>query len=86
MRKHPEEAKTMNKQSKANVAQGEGANSEEDLEKEEERKKKGRIGWCVWFIAQELQEFLNVMKSRTTKKTWRNDEVTAASKITMKLW
>lgn len=34
----------MNKQSKANVAQGEGANSEEDLEKEEERKKKGRIG------------------------------------------
>jgi hypothetical protein len=44
MRKHPEEAKTMNKQSKANVAQGEGANSEEDLEKEEERKKKGRIG------------------------------------------
>lgn len=28
-------------------------------------------------VAQELQEFLNVMKSRTTKKTWKNDEATA---------
>ena len=41
LRKHPEEAKAMNKQSKANAVQGEDVNSEEDLEKEEERKKKG---------------------------------------------
>ena len=41
LRKHPEEAKAMSKQSKANGDQEEGTNSEEDLEKEEERKKKG---------------------------------------------
>ena len=30
-------------------------------------------------VAQELQEFLNVMKSHSTKKTWKNDEVTQPS-------
>ena len=44
------------------------------------QKKKGKNRNRVWFLAQELQEFLNVMKSRNTKKTWRNDEVTSSSK------
>ena len=48
---------------------------------DEDRKKKGRNAFVDLNVAQELQEFLNVMKSRTTKKTWKNDEVTAESRV-----
>lgn len=47
---------------------------------DEDRKKKGKSAFVESNVAQELQEFLNVMKSRTTKKTWKNDEVTAESR------
>ena len=32
---------------------------------------------AVYKRNEDVQEFLNVMKSRTTKKTWKNDEATA---------
>ena len=87
MRNHPDEAKAMKAQRGGKKMSRGSSGSPEDVDEEtkkamdEERKKKG-----IWYssssshLAQELQEFLNVMKSRTTKKTWKNDEVTIPSK------
>ena len=81
-RKHPEEAKAAGGEKKA-MTKNPSQDTEEDEEKkkedEEKRKKKGGSGASCLDLAQELQEFLNVMKSGRTKKTWRNDEAVVAS-------
>lgn len=76
---HPEE-KSVSKQKEVDGSEEEELSDEAKKELLSNQKKKGKNRNRVWFLAQELQEFLNVMKSRNTKKTWRNDEVTSSSK------
>ena len=76
---HPEE-KSVSKQKEVDGSEEEELSDEAKKELVSNQKKKGKNRNRVWFLAQELQEFLNVMKSRNTKKTWRNDEVTSSSK------
>ena len=64
----------------AHSVESEELDEETKAKVDEDRKKKGRNAFVGLNVAQELQEFLNVMKSRTTKKTWKNDEVTAESR------
>lgn len=88
MRNHPDEAKAIKAQRGGKKVNGGSSDPMEDVDEEtkkamdEERKKKGICYSSSQpsYLAQELQEFLNVMKSRTTKKTWKNDEVTIPSK------
>ena len=75
---HPEE-KSVSKQKEVDGSEEEELSDEAKKELVSNQKKKGKNRNRVWFLAQELQEFLNVMKSRNTKKTWRNDEVTSSS-------
>ena len=85
MRSHPEEARTMKVQRGDKKMGGKSSGPVEDVDEEtkkamdDEKKRKGTSCFIPSCLAQELQEFLNVMKSRTTKKTWKNDEVTAPS-------
>ena len=76
---HPEE-KSVSKQKEVDGSEEEELSDEAKKELVSNQKKKGKNRNRVWSLAQELQEFLNVMKSRNTKKTWRNDEVTSSSK------
>ena len=76
---HPEE-KSVSKQKEVDGSEEEALSDEAKKELVSNQKKKGKNRNRVWSLAQELQEFLNVMKSRNTKKTWRNDEVTSSSK------
>lgn len=78
LRIHPEE-KSVAKQKEVDGSEEEELSDEAKKELVSNQKKKGKNRNRVWFLAQELQEFLNVMKSRNTKKTWRNDEVTSSS-------
>ena len=75
---HPEE-KSVSMQKEVDGSEEEELSDEAKKELVSNQKKKGKNRNRVWFLAQELQEFLNVMKSRNTKKTWRNDEVTSSS-------
>ena len=76
---HPEE-KSVSKQKEVDGSEEEELSDEAKKELVSNQKKKGKNRNRVWFLAQERQECLNVMKSRNTKKTWRNDEVTSSSK------
>ena len=75
---HPEE-KSVSKQKEVDGSEEEELSDEAKKELVSNQKKKGKNRNGIWFLAQELQEFLNVMKSRNTKKTWRNDDVTSSS-------
>ena len=74
-RLHPEDKPSKKKLEKV-VSEEEDLSDEAKKELVENKKKKGRNRIEYYIVAQELQEFLNVMKSRNTKKTWKNDEVT----------
>ena len=75
-RLHPEDKSSRRQKDKA-VSDDEDLSDDAKKELAENKKKKGEHDTLSSSIAQELQEFLNVMKSRTTKKTWKNDEATA---------
>lgn len=77
-RLHPNE-KSVSKKKEVDGSEDDDLSDEAKKELASNQKKKGINGISLLFIAQELQEFLNVMKSRNTKKTWRNDEVTSSS-------